>query len=1325
MAAATPAFPLVHLDSSFNSPANSPSHLGKDSPCSRSGSLSPTKRRTGAAARRKSVLAAKDSNKDGLLVDVEQEEGGLNRTPGHTRLLRYTQSSSETSIASLGPSSLSTNFPLSLLDKSPSLLKAHLRTPLVPLGSPITARKTRRTVSQQEASPSLRVTDEKRSFSSPTPAALGALPPSSSPASSPAAHPVRFSPISTPPTRTSPRKARFAETPTLPSAIRNASHPLSALPKHLATFATPLQRFGAHPLSAASEWTPGSPFPYSPYASPAVRTHASYQDDELTDCDADGSFYDLDGEDEQSLSYPCLPSPAPVEGDEEVDELAEAVAPLSLEDEEVRYGSDEEVIPEADEAESRIKDSKVEALLTVEETSFEVITETELATSDEEVEEQAAQDDVIDELGPVEAAFAKVGELGDDNAFSGEDEQQAEEAVALSGPAELVTSVEGKKGLALEEPSELPLLPIDRTPTPPSPFLAASSIPLDDLRVPAVAFTVPSAPTTPVTLRAPSPGCADTTPQAATTPVQQQTPPQRRSPRRAQRTPLAAGSSTQTAVTSAAHLLTPSVRAPPSALQAPSTRTMAGAAPTAQRQLTKLSSLAVQRAAGLPPSTNGTKPALTSLIPGSAALHSRRLIAPVRSGVARPASSVPTSVAREVPSALSATKDGGEVPVQAEQLKRPSSALSTSSVSSGSGSAPLAQGTALRPRTLLKSGLKPPGSTTTSTVPTKTHPVSSLAARTAPSALAKPTTAAAPRPTRTALTRTVPSAAPASRLARAASAANTTSLHPSTAPVPRAPSPLLQTSSAPSLSTSRAPSPALPLPTRTARTPRAALAAVAGAVVEKQAPAPLPLPLPLPTASSPVKRRAARLVGGKVELAKPALQIVADIAPGAPIDPPHGVCAATSENASAAPAAAIVAPVPLSPVQQPFASPRLTSTRPPASPIRSPRRVLASSQATASTGAASSALSAPPEKLPVAIPAAEIFGSAPSVVKMAPIRATRTRRTQPAPAEAPTAAPAVRTTRRTAVAVSAPPAPAVRAVPPTSTPVVRSARRPLRKVASDETASAIVDHPVGEDAPSSGASSSSASSADLVPSFSSIRPMPSFHPTPSITQAELSRITQRNTKKNQQPFNKLKVEVVHLDYDRPPSPTSKIRRSAEALDKEGSAGRPSTKEGREARAAKRRNALRASVDGSEMAAIAAELGASIGSEDQGPPGPPMEHFRAPGDDEQFFTPVRAGPLVGLKKAAGKKKASGVESATASPTAKVDNEEEKEKRRVKWDKALVYEGAREVALAKDESILKPASLDEWGNSTTATTSFGKAEPVLITKRVFLNDDEEEE
>ena len=308
----------------------------------------------------------------------------------------------------------------------------------------------------------------------------------------------------------------------------------------------------------------------------------------------------------------------------------------------------------------------------------------------------------------------------------------------------------------------------------------------------------------------------------------------------------------------------------------------------------------------------------------------------------------------------------------------------------------------------------------------------------------------------------------------------------------------------------------------------------------------------------------------------------------------------------------------------------------------------------------SSALLLPADKLVAVSSSLDVFGSnstslppssLPTVpVAQLPVRSARPRRAKPVDDESTSSAPAIpvptkRITRRTAAVSTIPTAP----LPPSqpAAPLIpRSSRRPLKPVAP------IV---IEESEPSSLSSSSSSSQASTDESTPPVRSF-LFNPAPSVTQEELNRLTQRNTKKNQQSFNKLKIETIFIESNRPPSPTSKIRKSFGA--REGGVGKPTTKEGREARAAKRRNALRSSTDGSEFEALRGEIGDGelVGERQE----VVVHHYRAPGDEEQFCSPMRP-----VKKSGGKKKS----STTTVATKKV----------LRWDKALVYEGPKDDAL----------------------------------------------
>ncbi|GAA5901359.1 hypothetical protein JCM8208_001776 [Rhodotorula glutinis] len=1366
--AAVPSTPVVALpDASLNHLIIDSPALAQDDPPRDARLLeSPSKRsrRVGKSPARAS-LAVRDSNeREGVLVDFGQDD--YHRSPAPSSLHPRTPSA----------------FARSLLDKSPSLLKAHLSTPLIPLGTPVTTRKARSTSpSKENATPSARRGTKHHSPDSPSPAAETPRLASRADGTT-SARPVRFSP-SPRRTRSSPRKAAASSTAAVGTPPTVAFHQPTTSSTS-SPLARSLHHIGLATPSAASRTHPfASPFPAFSPSTPAIRSHTSYDTDELTDADADGSIW----EDEPSMSYP-----APAQPDAQVDEVALAVGGLSL-------GEPPVEAPVVEQGESIGQDEREEA----EDPSEGELTETEPATSEDEedepigrleeeltsaplavceavaqttapLDESAPDAPVLVELEPIEpvleqaAPTAPVVEVEANAAGAPSHEletfastvdevelpraDEGDDAPAAPGPRpaspprlELVqqtvelqleptspvppieTPVDAEKlervgavedeapiGSATEEPlvaahvesappktpshrqevnerstdlavAAMPVAGVDRRATPPpSPFLSAS------------ATTQPATPLAPPSLHLSTP-----------------------SPSRA--------------TTSSA---TPAPATTPSALQ-PSQPSVS-AAPTARRQLTKLTSVAASRTVP----TAAIKSSLTALIPGSAASSSRRLAAPSRLAVPtkRPATA---SSAMEAPSAVVATVTTTEAPKAAE-LKRPTSALSASSASTASTGSSAPSNSMARPRPVVRSGLKPPGTATATSGlarPTLSSSSRSTPTSSAPTPTARPTAVA----TTSRLSRplTVPRAAPganaaaSSRLARSETSASAASAR--TAAPTRAGPALGATSSAPSLGTRRAPARGLASSSvgpGVRAAPRAAVAvrqAAAGAAAGVQ-----------PALPSPSKARAVRVFDGVV-VASRAAPTPSSVPPPPRAASPSPLLPTRDEKPT------LAAPLLVHPTSSSIRSPFLTNphspppsaaVRAPASPLRSPRRVPVNSQGAGpapflsvapSSSLAPTALVAPADKLPPTAPAAlfepPVRSAAPPVVRSAAPRAVRARRTRateaellsaaaPAAVAAPAAGPlapgpvaAARTTRRAAAAAVAPLKPA----PASVAPVVRSARRPVRREPSAEETVAAPPSSNEDDAPSAPSSSSSEQDA-----AESARPRsaPQFHPAPAVTQEELNRLTQRNTKRNEQHLNKLKLVTVYMDTDRPPSPTSKLRRSFGSEAPE--VVRASTKAGREARAAKRRNALRASVDGSELAQLAADLiaeseAAAEGSDatvDEQEDERPQPHFRAAGDDEQYSTPTRAPPI---KNKAGSKKRSSAADGEGEGDAR------RERKAVRWDRALVYEGPKEgEGRAPDVGILKLADLDDWGNSTTATTSLGKAVPVTIHMRVFKDE-----
>ncbi|KAL8278028.1 hypothetical protein RQP46_009660 [Phenoliferia psychrophenolica] len=273
--------------------------------------------------------------------------------------------------------------------------------------------------------------------------------------------------------------------------------------------------------------------------------------------------------------------------------------------------------------------------------------------------------------------------------------------------------------------------------------------------------------------------------------------------------------------------------------------------------------------------------------------------------------------------------------------------------------------------------------------------------------------------------------------------------------------------------------------------------------------------------------------------------------------------------------------------------------------------------------------------------------------------------------------------RPKALAAPPPPAPPIAPVealvePLRATPLPRPTRKTLALAAAAHSASLLALNPLPPPP-----------SPSIVSSQSTSTPAPTFNPIPTLTQEQWAQLTQRHTRKNKAHFNKLTVDELVIDQMRPPSPTSKIRKS---VPEDGSG------ESREGRAKKRRTALRSSLGGSgdaedddDEVQVREEPRVVLA---------PVSHFRGAGDDEEYTSPVRGGK--------GKKKSVG------------DAAEARERRRVKWDKALVFEGPVRPH-GESKPILKRVPLDKYGNSLITTGGFARPAAVTIVKRIYLDDE----
>ncbi|GAA5898050.1 hypothetical protein JCM5296_001465 [Sporobolomyces johnsonii] len=1255
--AAVPPTPFA----SFNDPASSGVLIALDSPWGQAAQLSPSQRMKGTRPlekQRDSALSSVDRN---ALIEVARAEEG---TPLNALRLRY-------------PSH-------SLLDASPSLVKSHLSTPLIPLGTPLSPLRSALKNNENDfpRSPSERIAPAGVTFESPvsTPTQNDGSS-NSSPSKA-----LRFAAVTSRRLRSATKKKekRLSRESQL-QRCEQAEEDNSRWPAARTSIS-----HQAHATSASLLSLTPSAWRFSP-STPSIRPHTSYRDDELTDCDADYSLESYD--DDASFSY--APSPSPTVGQEEMeseemDQLVEAMEPLELSDEE-----NEVEDRQADEEEKQDEANEMEIEDSVELTATELASDDDFAAVNSNSEPELEVDDVESSLEAAPAVDDIVPSTSLEELADGEEAhvepsvEQGDAAVGEDMREEV--DVAAPELAVVVEASSSPEAPL----TPSRSLTTSANSPLLPIPLP-FSLATPTA-ATPDALPLPAPAFSSTVIVTQCTP---------------QQTPIDPAISTTSLAPSS---MTPSAVRP--------SQSQIRDAPTARRQLTKLTSLAAKRALGTVDETQ-RKQAGMSMIPGSAVVGTRRLVSS-RTGLTAPSTSTAAGLPRPNPSSsrlatsINRPRTLGET--SASQLpagteNRPPSSLSNSSSSSHSGSAAAPASTIPRPRTLLKSGLKPPSTIPNAVSAIRSVPTAAAGSGTAPRSIpAPPSTLKAPststiRTTRTTAT-SVPQAASAasSRLARAGSASDASVSRlppapslPSCASAPtstgvsasRAPLTLGHTNSAPAVLANRGPSP--PLTTAAAAAPRPIRSALLSRSTALSQMGTVP--------SSPTKRRPQRLLNGKVEVAPLRTVDVAQTAPApaaadfpnhtpapAPLPPSAVALPAKLPGTSATTTATTIELPPSPPRQFPPSPTKTRSTSPrrvaPPSPLRSPRRVAVSTQPTAPTSApAPSALVAPAEKLVLAA-SLDVFGGEPKAP--APPRASRARRLR-LDEEPVVVVPVTRTTRRTAAASAPPSAPAA-PVAPAAPLIPRSARRPPRNIPQESPEPALPP-PVDNTYP--------ASPAQDAPSRPPSSLLPNFNPAPAVTQEELNRMTQRNTKKNQQLFNKLKIETVFLEENRPPSPTSKIRRSFGA---EGSVGRPTTKEGREARAAKRRNALRSSTDGTAFEAIDAELKAEGTVE---APAVPLAHFRAPGDDEQYCSPVRP-----VRK--GKKKSSSTTTTSV------------EKKRVRWDRALVYDGPKEDESTESSAngILKHLPLDSWGNSTATSTTFAKPVPVLIRKRVFKDDGEQ--
>ncbi|BEJ15162.1 hypothetical protein CspHIS471_0409290 [Cutaneotrichosporon sp. HIS471] len=202
---------------------------------------------------------------------------------------------------------------------------------------------------------------------------------------------------------------------------------------------------------------------------------------------------------------------------------------------------------------------------------------------------------------------------------------------------------------------------------------------------------------------------------------------------------------------------------------------------------------------------------------------------------------------------------------------------------------------------------------------------------------------------------------------------------------------------------------------------------------------------------------------------------------------------------------------------------------------------------------------------------------------------------------------------------------------------------------------------------------------------------------PGMSERTLRTVTTRNTNRNEVYLCTIDRKVVHVQGDRPPSPTSKIRTIAERDAKE-------QKEGREARAKRRARASMGESEDDEEAA-----------DDEGPI---IERAvlgrRAPGDVEEYMTPARPAKRAKIK--------------NGSTSSTIDSE--RNSKRVRWDEGLlvIRGGLRDVQQTHrsppSKSCVTPRAryeLDEHGNAVNRPTEKLKRTTITVNAMFYAGEE----
>lgn len=211
-------------------------------------------------------------------------------------------------------------------------------------------------------------------------------------------------------------------------------------------------------------------------------------------------------------------------------------------------------------------------------------------------------------------------------------------------------------------------------------------------------------------------------------------------------------------------------------------------------------------------------------------------------------------------------------------------------------------------------------------------------------------------------------------------------------------------------------------------------------------------------------------------------------------------------------------------------------------------------------------------------------------------------------------------------------------------------------------------------------------------------------PSVPISSSALASLTTRNSRKNESFYARIEVQVIRMECPRPPSPTSKIRRSANA------SSSSSSSTARADRAKKRAAEIVAGEAGAAVM-ISGRQGESDEQHDDDEyehdcPSRSTHHRMGAGDDEVYTTPIRRSN---------------------------NSHSQRRRRQVRWHKGL-FSGPRTTTMSaehtwpnKSSMVRKAYGLDRHGNVRAADGPPDAAWCIVVVpvRKMIYDDDDDDE